>query len=261
MWFGFDSRLPDKIMAHLERTRFKDDIVAEFLIPGDGTGPLIIFLDGMPAMPSKGRLARALVKKGYSIIHPRYRGTWESEGTFLEHSPTEDVIDVLDELPKGLKSAWSGEVFHVKPSQIIISCASFGGPAGLLASSDPRVSKVLAFSPVVDWKIESPGEPFEHFATFIKEGFGNGYRMSEDGLYKLPKGNFYNPINHVNEIKGEKIFIVHALDDDITLPEPIIAFAERTNSKILTLKKGGHFGASKLYEWRMWWRVKRFLKK
>jgi len=245
-------------MQHLLRTRIKREIVAEFAI-SKGSNKLIILLDGMPTMPNKVRLIRFLVKRGYSVIHPRYRGSWESSGKFLDVSPEQDVLDILDELPNSLKSAWDGEVFHVKHDEIIIICSSFGGPAGLLAARDSRVTKVIAFSPVVDWGAESPEEPFDQFKRFVKEGFGEGYRIPEGNLEKLKSGEFYNPFGHMDEIPGEKILIIHADDDKIVIPGPILEFAEVTKSKLLMLKKGGHFGTGKLQEWLIWRKIKKFL--
>jgi len=246
-------------MSHLSRTRIKTDIVAEFAISDKEDSKLVILLDGMPTMPNKSRLIRFLVKRGFSVIHPRYRGSWESGGNFLDVSPEQDVLDIIDELPKGLKSAWDGEVFHVKHEEIIIICSSFGGPAGLLLSRDSRVKKVIAFSPVVDWNAESPSEPFNEFKRFIKEGFGEGYRIPEGNLEKLRKGEFYNPASHIDEIAGDKIFIIHAKDDEIVLPNPVSEFAEATKSRLFMLKTGGHFGTGMLSKWHVWWKVKRFL--
>ena len=246
-------------MAHLQRTRIKQDIVAEIGIPVKGNGKLVILLDGMPAMPGASTVM-FLMKRGYSIIHPRYRGSWESSGKFLDISPEQDVLDILEELPNGFKSAWDGEVLHVKHDEIIVICSSFGGPAGILASRDARIDKVVAFSPVVDWCAESPEEPYEEFVRFVKEGFGEGYRIPEGNLEKLKTGEFYNPWGHMDEIDGSKIFIIHADDDKIVIPGPILEFAEVTKSKLLMLKRGGHFGTGKIREWRTWWKVRQFIK-
>ena len=67
------------------RTRFKHQIVAEFLPP---TRPrkkqkVIILCDGMPSMPRKQALMEFLAAKGYWVFYPRYRGSWESGGQFL----------------------------------------------------------------------------------------------------------------------------------------------------------------------------------
>jgi pimeloyl-ACP methyl ester carboxylesterase len=201
-----------------------------------------------------------LMKRGFDVIHPRYRGSWESGGKFLDVSPEQDVLDILDELPNGFISAWDEELIHVKPKKIVVMCSSFGGPAGLLASRDHRISKVVAFSPVVDWGADSPEEPFDQLKRFTKEGFGEGYRIPEGNLEKLRMGDFYNPWGHLEEIPGEKILIIHADDDMITIPGPTLEFAEVTKSKLIMLKKGGHFGTGKLREWRIWRKVKRFFK-
>src|SRR6185437_15649735 len=87
------------------RTRFKKQIVAEFLPPARPAKKenLIILCDGMPSVPRKQPLAKFLAEKGYWVIYPRWRGAWESEGEFLEQSPEQDLKDILDELPKGFR--------------------------------------------------------------------------------------------------------------------------------------------------------------
>src|SRR5215472_977306 len=68
------------------RTRFKQDIIAEFVDPSrpQKKQKLIILCDGMPSMPSKQPLAEFLAAKGFWVIYPRYHGAWESGGEFLE---------------------------------------------------------------------------------------------------------------------------------------------------------------------------------
>lgn len=250
-------------MSHLLRTRIANEIVAEVGIPERPNGKLIILLDGMPSLPQQGTQIRFLMKHRYSVIHPRYRGSWESSGKFLNISPEQDVIDILDSLSGDFNSAWDGEVFQIPHDEVIIICSSFGGPAGLLSARDSRVSKVIAFSPVVDWadwSKNSPEEPFYEFKEFVKAGFGEGYRIPEGNLEKLKTGEFYNPSGHIEEIPGEKIFIIHAEDDRVVIPGPTLEFAKVTKSKILTLKKGGHVGRGLLKKSIIWWKVKKFLK-
>jgi hypothetical protein len=54
-----------------------------------------------------------------------------------------------------------------------------GGAAAILASLDPRVKRVIANWPVVDWKILDRSEKVrtskEHHAKYIREAFGNGF--------------------------------------------------------------------------------------
>ena len=246
-------------MPHLIRTRFKNDIIAEIGFPKKPNGKLGILLQGCPSMPSEAT-QRFLMKRGFTVIQPRYRGTWESNGSFLELSPEQDILDILDGLEGELVDAWSSEPFHVEHDEVIIICSSFGGAAGILASRDPRISKVVAFSPVIDWGAEGPAETFDQMKRFIKDGFGEGYRFNPEDFEKLTTGEFYNPWAHMKEIDGRKLFIIQADDDMITIPGPALEFAEVTKSKLLLLKQGGHFGTGKLREWRMWWRIRNFLK-
>ncbi len=79
------------------------------------------------------------------------RGSWESGGKFLQKSPERDILDVIDELPKGVRELAFGKRFALKPDEIFVIGGSFGGAAAILASLDDRVKRVIANCPVVDW--------------------------------------------------------------------------------------------------------------
>jgi predicted alpha/beta hydrolase len=102
---------------------------------------VIILCDGMPGMPTKQGLARFLSEKGYWVIYPRYRGSWESGGQFLKKSPHLDISDIIDELPKGLKENTFGKKFKLSPSEIFVIGGSFGGAAAALKRSGPKSQK------------------------------------------------------------------------------------------------------------------------
>src|SRR5579864_8657883 len=95
------------------RTRFKKEIVAEFLPPATSSKQhnVIILCDGMPSIPRKQSLVEYLSGKGYWVFYPRWRGAWESGGQFLERSPHEDILDIVDDLPKKSKKSHSVGVF------------------------------------------------------------------------------------------------------------------------------------------------------
>jgi pimeloyl-ACP methyl ester carboxylesterase len=226
---------------HILRTRFKQDIVAEFLPPARrGSRKVAIVLDGMPSVPSKRALLEFLSKKGYWAFHSRYRGSWESRGKLFARSPHEDVIDVIDGITTGFRDLWSGTRYKLLPKRLVLIGSSFGGCAAILASRDPRVTSVVAFSPVVDWRAKSKTEPMGKLARFIKEGFGEGYRVAKDGWKKLSRGTFYNPAAAAEEIDGKKLFIVHAKDDDIVSWRSVQRFAKKTGAKLKLLRRGGH---------------------
>src|SRR5581483_2807260 len=137
------------------RTRFKKEILAEFLPPvrPGRKQKLIILCDGMPSIPRKQGLAEFLAQKGFWVIYPRYRGAWESGGEFLAKPPQEDILDILDDLPADLEEIAFGNRFTLSPDKIFVIGGSFGGAAAILSSLDHRVSRVVANCAVTDWSI------------------------------------------------------------------------------------------------------------
>src|ERR1017187_11003736 len=134
------------------RTRFKREIVTEFLPPGrtGKTQKVIILCDGMPSIPRKQPLAEFLSRAGYWVFYPRYRGAWESGGEFLERSPHLDILDVIGGLTREFRELAFGRRFRLSADEVFVIGGSFGGAAALLCSLDPRVKKVVGNCPVVD---------------------------------------------------------------------------------------------------------------
>jgi esterase/lipase len=228
------------------RTRFKKEIVAEFLPPvrPGKKQKVIILCDGMPGIPRKQALVEFLSSKGYWAFYPRYRGVWESGGQFLEKSPHEDIRDVVDELSKGIREVTFGQRFQLSPDEIFVIGGSFGGAAAILASLDARVKKVIANCPVVDWSILATAEKKEtsnpNYAAYIREAFGNAYRLSDRNWKKLSSGKFFNPTHHVGEITPSKVMMFHAKDDPHVPYASVERFAQRTGVKLRSLQHGGH---------------------
>src|SRR5215467_6761163 len=245
------------------RTRFKQDIVAEFVDPSrpQKKQKLIILCDGMPSMPSKQPLAEFLAAKGFWVIYPRYHGAWESGGEFLERSPHEDILDILDELPTELEDIAFGRRFQLAPNQVFAIGGSFGGTAAILLSLDARVTRVVANCAVVDWSILDQAEKAEtskeNYAEYIREAFGNGYRLSDANWDKLRSGAFYNPWHHRTEIDASKVLMFHTKDDPNVPYQRAKQFAEITGVKLKTLPRGGHISTD--YITRKYWpQIKRF---
>lgn len=245
------------------RTRFKNEIVAEFLPPlrPRKKQKLIVLCDGMPSIPRKQSLAEFIAAKGFCVIYPRYRGAWESGGEFLAKSPHEDIFDVLDELPKELEDIAFGQRFRLAPHQVFVIGGSFGGAAAILLSRDRRVTRVVANCPVVDWSILDKAEKAEtskaNYAEYIREAFGNAYRLSDANWNKLRSGTFYNPWHHRNEIDGFKMLMFHAKDDPNVPYERTKEFAEITGAKLKTLKRGGHISTDYITR-RYWPEIRKF---
>jgi dipeptidyl aminopeptidase/acylaminoacyl peptidase len=245
------------------RTRFKNEIVAEFLPPSRErkTQKLVILCDGMPSIPRKQSLSEFLAAKGFWVIYPRYRGAWESGGAFLAKSPHEDILDVLNELPRELEEIAFGQRFRLAPDQVFVIGGSFGGAAAILSSLDPRVRRVVANCPVVDWSILDDAEKAEtskaNYAEYIREAFGNSYRLSDANWNKLRSGTFYNPWQHRKEITGSKLMMFHAKDDPNVPYERTREFATITGAKLKSLSRGGHISTDYVVR-KYWAHIKKF---
>jgi pimeloyl-ACP methyl ester carboxylesterase len=217
------------------RTRFGDDIVAEFLPSERDSKKVAILTSGAPGYPGgKGELMQKLSRLGYWSIVPRYRGTWESNGTFLEYSPAEDV-------------------------QLIMS--AFGGPAAILNSGDERVRKAITLSAVTDWRDQQHTvEPLELMNQYVPEAFGMAYRPNEHAWEKLTEGNFYNPATAHDSIAGEKLLLIHAIDDKVVHAAPAEALAKEVGATYIKLPSGGHMGVGSMHEPKIWKYIEKFLK-
>lgn len=245
------------------RARFKKEILAKFLPPTRKTKKqrVIIFCDGMPSNPRKQPLCRFFSKKGFWVFYPRYRGAWESDGEFLKKSPAEDISDIIDELSKELKDPAFGEKFKFTPDEIFVIGGSFGGCTALLASLDKRVKKVIANCPVADWSILRTAPNTEtsnkSYTAYIRESFGNGYRLTAKNWRKLYSGKFFNPIYHTKEMDGSKIMMYHAKDDPYIPYKTVVKFAKQTKSNLKLLTSGGHLSTDKIVK-KYWKRIKIF---
>ncbi|MFH1235623.1 MAG: prolyl oligopeptidase family serine peptidase, partial [Parcubacteria group bacterium] len=222
------------------RTRFAKDIVAEFLPPTRRSHKVIILCQGMPTVPNKRDELEFFSKKGYWAFHLRYRGTWESRGEFLRKSPHLDVLDVIKGVKNGFKDTISGKRYRVNPRSVYLIGTSFGGPAALLASIHPSVTKVVALAPVVDWNAQKKSEPANWLYRLTKESFGEGYRWPRQNVKKLYNGKFYNPVALSSTLIGKKIMIMHEKNDPIVPYQPGRRFAKEIGCTYVLLPGKEH---------------------
>lgn len=254
----------NKFIIH--RTRIGKDIVAEFVPPiGKSAlkeGRVALLLGGAPGMPGKTSLMEFLSKKGYFVVNPRYRGTWESGGVFLKDEPTVDIAEVIEAVRGGsLLSLYEEKSYSLPKKPVIhIFSSSFGGPAGFLLSKHPDVARVIAFSPVCDWKANSKVEPLETLNHFTKDVYGEGYRLSKQGWMKLAKGNFYNPAASLDRIDGKNILIFHARNDDVVPFNSVFDFAYMSGALLKATRSGGHMSLSEAMDPQTWQEIRGFLK-
>lgn len=246
---------------HVCRTRFKKDVVTEFMVPRNKrSGKVMIFCGGVPGVPHKDEVLDFWAREGYWTFFPRYRGTWESSGTFLKESPEKVIFDVLECLPNGFKDYWSSKDFCVRPEHVTVVGSSFGGPAAILSTLDPRVNKAIGISPVVDWIAEDKADPIDNLYRLLKEVYGGAYRLHKAGWSRLKSGTFYNPSQFVKQLDGRKLFIFHAQNDQVVRYDPVLRFSKEVGCQLVTFKRGGHLSSTLLMQAHHTRRIRKFLK-
>lgn len=247
-------------MSYTLRALIKKEIVTEFVLPRSlRSNKVIILLGGLPGYPSKRELMFWLAAKGYWVFLPRYRGTWESGGRLFNKSPQLDVLDLISVFTSGFVDLWNNKKYQIKNPKVSLIGSSFGGTAAILASTDKRVRRAVAISPVVDWLSKEPSvEPLPKLQKFMVLAFGYGYRLAADGWQKIKTGNFYNPISVVKTLNKNKIYLIAAQDDEVVPISATKKFVRELGCQFTFLRKGGH--SLKIRRADIWKRIEEFLK-
>lgn len=245
------------------RTRFATDIVAEVALPERQTGKVIVLAQGFPSSPSKRTVLEFLVGEGYTVVFPRYRGTWESGGYFLEETPTKDIELVIAELGKQQKfwCSFSQVWIPLRIKKFFVIGSSFGGPAAAWMSRHPLVKKVALLSPVIDWEAEGEAEPFDELVRFARDGFGMATRLRSAHAWQQLRHDktFYNFPRVLTLAERQKIFLIHCCDDMVVPIEPVQSMISDGYMLPHYFKPhGGHLGISSLAKLFYWHKIKKF---
>ncbi len=248
-------------LIQIYRTRFRSGVVAEFLPPQkEGSQKVAILAPGAPWYPgTKTELMTLLSRKGFFSILLRYKGTWESDGTFLEQSPHEDILSIIDELPLGFRDLWSSGEYRIHAPEVYVIGGSFGGAASILASRDARVKKAVGISAVTDWRDqEHTVEPLDLMGEYVEKAFGPTYRAVPRAWEKLARGDFYNPAHEQSTLDGKKLMLIHAKDDRVVHARPAETLATAIGAKFVLLPSGGHMGVGSAKEPKIWKHIEKF---
>ena len=164
-------------------------------------------------------------------------------------------------LSKEFRELAFGQRFRLSADAIFVVGGSFGGAAAILSSLDPRVTKVVANCPVVDWSILPRSEKAEtsnaSYSAYIREAFGNGYRLSGRNWKKLHNGKFYNPAYHAREVTASKVMMFHAQDDPFVPYRSVQKFAQLTGVKLKMFRRGGHLNTELIVR-KYWPQIREF---
>lgn len=227
-----------------------NNIIFEFSPSYDKNKGSVIICDGLPGVPKQKDLINKLSLSGFSVVYPRYLGTWESEGEFLKCSPAQDIAHVAEFLSKGdIKELYSNKIFDVnKPIHLLGS--SFGGSVALSLFDNNLINKIIALSPIVDFTKHNDQHDEQDLIwlrSFIKNAFGAAYRFDDKNWLDMVKGRLFNPPQLIGDSKYfNKIFIIYGLEDKEINPNKIKKYCETNKIRNLSLADLGHISFSKI---------------
>jgi len=198
----------------------------------------IILLDGLPSNPlSKNKLMQKLSKSNYDIFFPRYEGTWESKGIFLERNPSEAIIEFIKKLKEGQEL--ENKKYFAK--KIFILGASFGGGVALDIANKYNIDKIFVVSPVTSFKTIDGIETLENY---LKKEQSKNYRFNSKRWRELMIDKILDL--NFNEIKEPfNIYIATGKNDDEVKEKEVIEFGRRNHIKV-KVYDSGHITLSKI---------------
>jgi len=212
----------------------------------------IIILDGLPATPTKKSLMMSLSEAGFAVIYPRYQGTWESEGYFLKSSPIQDVSKLLNFLKnkKYLIDIYNNKPIKLNINKIHVLGVSFGGSVALGCSNLQGINKIIALSPVIDYRgfgLKNGDQNLADLIVFIKKALGFAYRFYEPGIKEFISGFLLNPSSIPENIYRKKdILIIHG-DRDLIVPlSSVKKFSKKIGLALKILPDAGHLSLTEI---------------
>jgi esterase/lipase len=195
-------------------------IFFEFVLQ-DRTADAIIILPGFPGRNDFGELIELFYDRGYHVFVPRYRGSYQSSGSFLSKSPVDDIIMFARNLDKSFaKDLWDMKKKIFKINKKIIIASSFGGAiaCGLIAKY-PSFSHLILAAPIWDFAKHNENndeQDLRHMAEFVKRAYKNCYRLNfNDIIKKLSKFKELSPEYYYPKLKDFPVLVFHDPNDKI----------------------------------------------
>ncbi len=219
----------------------KNGIFFEYLIPKNKTGkiPFIILCEGLPAKPCQNKLMNILVDLGYGVLYPRYGGTWESEGVFLERKPGEEISYLAEKLLNGLVLGGT----NITAKKITLIATSFGASVALSIAENKNINKIIALSPILNFK-NLPS--LDSLRKFLQKMYSTTYRFTASTWENLASGECVPSASSVNKKSVSKIFLFGGYEDKEISPIELMTWGKKIGISSCLYKNMGHLSFSKV---------------
>lgn len=205
-------------MAKHFLTGFSGKIFFEAAIHKESSDTIIL-LPGFPSSNNMKDKINFFYELGFNVYAPRYPGSYQSDGFFLEGNLIEDLSNFVENVNKPIINLWDLKETTPKIRRIFVFGESFSGAISCaLANRNSKISKLVLFSPLWDFKkhnINSDEEDLSHLIPFVKRAYNNLYRIKFDSLVDIIgeieelNFNFYSKKLH------QKLLVFHDNTDKI----------------------------------------------
>jgi len=180
----------------------------------------IIILTGFPSSNKEDEIINTLFEKGYNIFFMRYKGSFQSEGKFLEKNPSQEIKEFINYLENEKTiNLWDEKESVFKNTEYIILSGSFSGSIAL-GINDNKINKIILCSPVWDYtehNIDGDEQELKHLTKFVKKGWNKLYRYDfEDIQEQMKKFENCKWKNYKNNLTNKKILVFHDPKDKPT---------------------------------------------
>lgn len=185
----------------------------------DGPADAMIILPGFPSGNNFEGLINFFYERKYHVFVPRYRGMYQSLGTFMSKNPVEDVIEFVSSLDKGgVKSLWDGQPVEFKLKKKILLGTSFGGGIALgVAAKYPMFSHLILAAPVWDFAEHNKNgdeQDLNKMAEFVQKAYKNCYRFKfKDLMKKMAKFEELKPDYYITKLENVPVLAMHDPND------------------------------------------------
>ena len=189
----------------------------EHAAPPSNSDRAIILCPGLPASYVNEKQIDMLIQKNFHVFLVLYPGYPNSSKTlFLSQNPADLISELIVSLRiKGMQGVYLNTFFLIG--------SSFGGSVVLNVKN---ADKIVALSPVIDYKNLYKGSLDHNYETFKNYLLKNGYKISRNGWSQLKKGEIFT---FSDKSLREKALIIYNEND----PEINPSFLK----KFLCLKK------------------------
>ncbi len=194
----------------------------------------IIYCPGLPQYVSKYHpIVRAAERTGVNLFVPRYRGTWESDGTFSVASS----VQTVDAIIRLVKEGHASELFshqHVvwTCERVILIGFSYGAlPALLSKEHTNRIALIAPFTNTIMHEENYPGD-LHRTLEFLRRGYPHVYRFEDD--------KFLTELSHIEypDVR-DNLVVIYGAEDQTVSNDEIEWLRGKYNANIQRIK-GGH---------------------